>query len=62
MDQVGEAIQNRGIWVIDRGGNRMVLYEPLLKNKKNFIIRMVGTRDIFTPMAISVILTEQTLL
>jgi len=46
MDMVGSAVQNRGIWVIDRGGDRDKLYEPLLKNKRDFIIRMVGTRDL----------------
>ena len=46
MDLIGEAVQNRGIWVIDRGGDRDALYESLLKNKRNFIIRLVGTRDL----------------
>ncbi len=46
MDQVGGAVQNRGIWVVDRGGDRDALYEPLLKNKRDFIIRLVGSRDL----------------
>ena len=46
MDQVGTAVQNRGIWVIDRGGDRDKLYESLLKHKREFIIRMVGSRDV----------------
>ncbi len=46
MDQVGTAVQNRGIWVVDRGGDRDALYEPLLKNQRDFIIRMVGSRDL----------------
>ncbi len=46
IDQVGTAVQNRGIWVIDRGGDRNALYEPLLQNKRDFIIRMVGSRDV----------------
>lgn len=46
IDQVGTAVQNRGIWVIDRGGDRDALYEPLLRNKRDFIIRMVGSRDL----------------
>ena len=45
IDQVGTAVQNRGIWVIDRGGDRDALYEPLLQKQRDFIIRMVGTRD-----------------
>jgi len=46
MDQVGAAVQNRGIWVIDRGGDRDALYGPLLKNNRDFIIRLVGSRDL----------------
>jgi len=46
IDQVGSAVQNRGIWVIDRGGDRDALYRPLLQNQRDFIIRMVGTRDV----------------
>jgi hypothetical protein len=46
FDQVGKAVQNRGIWVIDRGADRDDLYEALLKNKRNFIIRLVGSRDL----------------
>ena len=46
IDQVSGVLQNRGIWVIDRGGDRDALYEPLLKKKRNFIIRLVGTRDL----------------
>ena len=46
IDQVGKAVQNRGIWVIDRGADRDALYEPLLKNQRDFIIRLVGKRDL----------------
>jgi hypothetical protein len=46
IDQVGSAVQNRGIWVIDRGGDRDALYGPLLQNQRDFIIRMVGARDV----------------
>jgi len=46
MNQVGKAADNRGIWVIDRGGDRDVLYESLLTNKRNFIVRLVGSRDL----------------
>ena len=48
FDQVGKAVQNRGIWVIDRGGDRDDLYESLLKNKRDFIIRLVGSRDLIS--------------
>jgi hypothetical protein len=43
---VGNATQNRGIWVIDRGADRDYLYESLLKNKRDFIIREMGIRDL----------------
>jgi hypothetical protein len=46
IDQVGEAVQNRGIWVIDRGADRDAIYEPLLQKNRDFIIRMVGKRDL----------------
>jgi hypothetical protein len=46
IDQVGEAVQNRGIWVIDRGADRDTIFEPLLQKQRDFIIRMVGTRDL----------------
>lgn len=48
FNQVGKAVQNRGIWVIDRGGDRDYLYESLLKNKRDFIIRQVGKRDLIS--------------
>jgi len=46
IDQVSNAVQNRGIWVMDRGADRDALYEPLLKNQRDFIIRLVGKRDL----------------
>jgi hypothetical protein len=48
FNQVGKAVQNRGIWVIDRGADRDDLYFSLLKNKRDFIIRLVGTRDLMS--------------
>lgn len=46
IDRVGEAGQNRGTWVIDRGGDRDVLFDHLLTppEKKQFIVRLVGNR------------------
>jgi hypothetical protein len=46
IDLVGEAVQNRGIWVIDRGADRDAIFEPLLHKQRDFIIRMVGTRHL----------------
>ena len=46
MDQVGNALDNKGIWVIDRGGDRDALFEPLLQHKRDFIVRLKGNRDL----------------
>jgi len=48
IDMVSSHTSNRGIWVIDRGGDREVLYNYLLSknDQKRFIIRMVGSRDL----------------
>jgi hypothetical protein len=46
INLVGEAVQNKGIWVIDRGADRDAIFEPLLQEQRDFIIRMVGTRDL----------------
>ena len=46
MNMVGSAAENKGIWVIDRGADRDYLYESLLANNRDFIIRLVGTRDL----------------
>lgn len=48
IEQVSDATENGGIWVIDRGGDRDVLFEHLLdeRDPKEFIIRLVGTRHL----------------
>ncbi len=43
---VGKHTQKRGIWVIDRGGDRGALYRKLLLEKFRFIIRQKGDRKI----------------
>jgi len=43
---VGKYTHKRGIWVIDRGGDRNVLYHKLLLEKFRFIIRQKGDRNI----------------
>lgn len=50
MRQVGE----RGVWVMDRGGDRMKLFEPLLRWRRRFVIRLRGDRTLLqgqTPLA-----------
>jgi Transposase DDE domain len=48
IDMVSEHTGDHGIWVIDRGGDRDVLYASLLDkhNPKRFIIRLVGNRHL----------------
>lgn len=46
VDTIREATQGRGIYVIDRGGDRIRLFEPLLERKLRFIVRMVGDRHL----------------
>jgi hypothetical protein len=46
IETVSSQVQDKGIWVIDRGGDRRKLFNFLLHNKKRFIIRLVGDRHI----------------
>jgi hypothetical protein len=46
IDQVSRAAKRRGIYVIDRGGDRDVLFNHLLDNWLRFIIRLVGNRTL----------------
>jgi hypothetical protein len=43
---VSKATGKRGIWVIDRGGDRGTLFRDLIKGNHRFIVRLVGTRDL----------------
>ncbi len=44
MDQVATATDGRGVWVIDRGGDRRVLYDDLIAKERTFVIRQKGDR------------------
>jgi len=48
IDMVSGHSNNRGIWIIDRGGDRNILYDNLLspKSKKRFVVRLVGHRNL----------------
>lgn len=46
IDTVLVATAGRGIYVIDRGGDRMKLFNPFLDRKMRFIARLVGNRDL----------------
>jgi hypothetical protein len=43
---VSRAAERRGVFVIDRGGDRKKLLHPLLNTEAKFIIRMTGTRHL----------------
>jgi hypothetical protein len=46
MDMVAVAVKKRGIWVIDRGGDRKNLIHPILQRGYRFLIRLIGNRDL----------------
>lgn len=46
IDTVRRATDGRGIYVIDRGGDRMKLFNPFLDRKIRFVVRLVGDRDL----------------
>jgi len=45
ISTVNEKIKNKGIWVLDRGGDRYILVEELGKMNLSFVIRCKGNRD-----------------
>ena len=46
VDTVRAATGGRGIYVMDRGGDRIKLLNPFLERKMRFIARLVGDRDL----------------
>ena len=46
IDTVRAATDGRGVYVIDRGGDRMELFGPFLDRKMHFIVRQVGNRHL----------------
>jgi hypothetical protein len=46
MDKVSGATRKRGVWVIDRGGDRRKLIVPMLKKQYRFLIRLIGNREL----------------
>lgn len=46
IETIRTATKGRGIYVIDRGGDRDKLINPLLDKELRFIIRLVGTRNL----------------
>jgi len=46
LDMISEAVGGRGIWVVDRGGDRIKLLRPMLAEQKRFIVRLRGDRHL----------------
>ena len=46
IDAVASKVKKRGIWVMDRGGDRKNLIEPILKKECRFLIRLRGDRHL----------------
>lgn len=45
VDAVRAHARDRGLWVMDRGGDRINLFGPLLERKARFVFRLVGNRN-----------------
>jgi len=48
IDHISHYASNRGVWVIDRGGDRDTLFLPMLRKKRQFIVRLVGSRHLIS--------------
>jgi Transposase DDE domain len=48
VDRIRAHTQGRGIWAIDRGGDRKRLLEPLLERGERFVIRSTGQRSVIS--------------
>ena len=46
IDRVMEGIGPKGIWAMDRGGDRSRLLKGFLERKLRFVVRLVGDRDL----------------
>jgi len=46
MDAVCTAVGKKGLWIMDRGGDRINLFEPMLDRQLKFLFRLVGNRDL----------------
>ena len=46
MDAVASHVGTRGLWVMDRGGDRINLFGPMLDRRLRFLFRLVGNRHL----------------
>jgi hypothetical protein len=49
IERVSEATEGRGIWAIDRGGDRRAILIPLLDRGLRFVVRQQGDRHVVLP-------------
>jgi hypothetical protein len=52
VGMVAEGVRKRGIWVMDRGGDRDYVFNSLLDSKLRFLIRVRGDRGLKTAQCI----------
>jgi hypothetical protein len=46
IDRIAAATGGRGLWVMDRGGDRRRILVPLLRSRRRFVIRLRGDRHL----------------
>lgn len=46
IDRVMEGVGQKGVWAMDRGGDRSRLFKGFFERKLRFVIRLVGERDL----------------
>jgi hypothetical protein len=52
VGEVSEGVRKRGIWVMDRGGDRDYIFNYLLDSKLRFLVRVRGDRGLRTAQGI----------
>jgi hypothetical protein len=53
IGEVAEVVDRRGIWVMDRGGDRGYLFKYLLSNRHQFLVRVRADRGLRTAQGIA---------
>jgi hypothetical protein len=46
INRISQATGKKGVWILDRGGDRENIFDHLLRNQLSFIIRLKGIRDL----------------
>ncbi len=57
IDAIAAHVGRRGLWIMDRGGDRINLFGPILDRRLRFLFRMVGNRNLI--QAGQAVLAEQ---